>query len=57
MVKPPLQETDPELQDMDDLQQLERQRKSGRGYRLGHPLVIAAGIILIGLAIAWLLSR
>ena len=57
MVKQPLQETDPELQDMDDLQQLEQRRKSGPVRRLGHPLVIAAAIILIGLAIAWLLSR
>ena len=57
MIKLPPQETDPELQDMDDLQRLERQRKSGPGNRLGHPLVIAAAVILIGLAIAWLLSR
>jgi hypothetical protein len=57
MIKLPPHETDPELQDMDDLQRLEQQRKSGPARRLGHPLVIAAAVILIGLAIAWLLSR
>ena len=56
MNKLPLHETDPELQDMDDLQRLERQRKAGPGTKLGHPLVIAAVIIVIALAIAWLVS-
>lgn len=57
MVKLLPQETDPELQDIDDLQRLERQRKAGPGNKLGHPLLIAAVVIVIALAIAWLLSR